>query len=229
MLPTLIDDLRHAQSTGGSGTVDAAGLLAIAYPTAAGLLLKLGDEGDAWLAAGHTVDQLADTYDRRTPEHRAALGLLLLRGATAASAVGDRDATASFLGEAHNVARHVTVDRTDAWANFSEPNVALHEVSADVALFDAGRALSAALPLTRRNIPVPERRAALWVDSARAYAQHGRLEDAYQALRTAEECAPEDIQRRPAVHALAADPVARDRRRAHVELRSWCGELGVGL
>lgn len=269
MLPTLIDDLRQAQSTGTSTTGDLAGLLAIAYQTAASLLLKLGDEGNAWLAAGraiaaaetsgdpvvmassirvqvhalararhgraavqlvrHTADQLAGAYDRRPPEHLAALGLLLLRGATAASAASDRDATASFLGEAREVARHVTVDRTDAWANFSELSVALHEVSADVALFDAGKALHAAVPLTRRNIPVPERRAALWVDSARAYAQHGRLEDAYRALRTAEECAPEDIQRRPAVHALAADLVARDRRGTLVELRSWCSELGVSL
>lgn len=42
-LPTPIGDLRHAQSTGGT-TVDLAGLLAIAYQTAASLMLKLGRE-----------------------------------------------------------------------------------------------------------------------------------------------------------------------------------------
>lgn len=55
MRAALIDDLRHAQSTSGSTTVGLAGLLATAYQTAASLLLKLGDEGNAWLAAGRAI------------------------------------------------------------------------------------------------------------------------------------------------------------------------------
>lgn len=174
----------------------------------------------------HTVDQLSGSYDQRSPRYLAAVGLLLLRGATAASRNGDRDTTQDFLTEAKEVARYVTFDRPDAWANFSPTNVALHEISAAVSFGDAGIALQTARPLMRRHIPVPERRAALWVEAARAYSQQGRLADGYQALRIAESCAAQDV-RRPAVRELVADMAARDRRRALPELHHFGRQLGV--
>ncbi|MFE7839469.1 helix-turn-helix domain-containing protein [Streptomyces sp. NPDC057474] len=174
----------------------------------------------------HTADQLTGSYDQRSPRYLAAVGLLLLRGATAASRNGDRDTTQDFLTEAKEVARYVAFDQPDAWANFSPTNVALHEVSAAVSFGDAGIALQTARPLMRRHIPVPERRAALWVETARAYSQQGRLADGYQALRIAESCAAQDI-RRPAVRELVADMVARDRRRALPELHHFSRQLGV--
>ncbi|UXI80137.1 helix-turn-helix domain-containing protein [Streptomyces vinaceusdrappus] len=174
----------------------------------------------------HTVDQLSGSYVQRSPRYLAAVGLLLLRGATAASRNGDRDTTHDFLTEAKEVARYVAFDRPDAWANFSPTNVALHEVSAAVSFGDAGIALQTARPLMRRHIPVPERRAALWVEAARAYSQQGRLADGYQALRIAESCAAQDV-RRPAVRELVADMAARDRRRALPELHHFSRQLGV--
>ncbi|MFZ4155568.1 helix-turn-helix domain-containing protein [Streptomyces pseudogriseolus] len=174
----------------------------------------------------HTVDQLSGSYDQRPPRYLAAVGLLLLRGATAASRTGDRDTTQDFLTEAKEVARYVAFDRSDAWANFSPTNVALHEISAAVSFGDAGIALQTARPLMRRHIPVPERRAALWVEAARAYSQQGRLADGYQALRIAESCAAQDV-RRPAVRELVADMAARDRRRALPELHHFSRQLGV--
>ena len=108
----------------------------------------------------------AGSYDQRSPRYLAAVGLLLLRGATAAGRNGDRETTHDFLTEAKEVARYVAFDRPDAWANFSPTNVALHEISAAVSFGDAGTALQTARPLMRRHIPVPERRAALWVEAA---------------------------------------------------------------
>ncbi|RPK62656.1 hypothetical protein EES43_13270 [Streptomyces sp. ADI96-02] len=174
----------------------------------------------------HTADQLTGAYDQRSPRYLAALGLLLLRGVTAASSGGDRAATHDFLTEAKEVARYVALDRADAWANFSPTNVSLHEVSATAAFGDVGLALEAARPLMRRHIPAPERRAALWVETARAYSQQGRLADGYQALRIAESCAAQDI-RRPAIRELVADMAARDRRRTLPELHHFSRQLGV--
>ncbi|MER5489201.1 transcriptional regulator, partial [Streptomyces sp. NPDC002812] len=91
---------------------------------------------------------------------------------------------------------------------------------------DAGLALRAAQPLMRRPIPVPERRAALWIETARAYSQQGRLADGYQALRIAESCAAQDI-RRPDIRSLVADMAARDRRRTLPELHHFSRQLGV--
>ncbi|MGW0121897.1 helix-turn-helix domain-containing protein [Streptomyces sp. NPDC003327] len=174
----------------------------------------------------HTAGHLAGSYDQRSPRYLAAVGLLLLRGVTAASTAGDRAATREFLDEARDIARYVALDRPDAWANFSPTNVALHAVSASVAFGDAGIALSTAAPLMRRHIPVPERRAALWVEAARAYNQQGRLAEGYQALRIAETCAAQDV-RRPAVRDLVADMAARDRRRTLPELHHFSRRLGV--
>ncbi len=174
----------------------------------------------------HTAGQLSGSYDRRSPKYLAAVGLLLLRGATASSSGGDRAVTKELLTEAKEVARYVALDQPDAWANFCQTNVALHEVSALVSFGDAGLALQTARPLTSRPIPVPERRAALWVETARAYSQQGRLSDGYQALRTAEACAAQDV-RRPAVRHLVADMAARDRRRTLPELHRFSHRLGV--
>lgn len=44
----------------------------------------------------HTAAQLSGSYDRRPPEYLAALGLMLLRGVTVASAGGDRATTAAL-------------------------------------------------------------------------------------------------------------------------------------
>lgn len=263
-LPGLILDLRQAGDGAGYRTGTVTALLATAYQTAASLLLKLSDHGNAWLAVGramaeaersgdpvvlassvrvhahiltrekhtdqavalvrHTADQLTGSYDQRSAHHLAALGLMLLRGVTAASGGGDRAAAQELLGEARDVSRYVAIDRPEAWANFSPTNVALHEVSAAVTLGDSGVALESARRLMRRHIPVPERRAALWVDTARAYSQQGRLANAYQALRIAESCASQDI-RRPAVRELVADMAARDRRGALPELHHFCRQL----
>lgn len=174
----------------------------------------------------HTADQLTGSYDQRSPRYLAALGLLLLRGVTAASSGGDRSATRDFLTEAKEVACYVALDSPDAWANFSPTNVALHGLSAAVVFGDAGVALDTARPLMRRHIPVPERRAALWIEAGRAYSQQGRLADGYQALRIAESCAAQDI-RRPAVRELVADMAARDRRRTLPELHRFSRQLGA--
>lgn len=148
----------------------------------------------------HTAEQLAGSYDQRSPKYLAALGLLLLRGVTAASSGGDRSATRDVLTEAKEVARYVALDSPDAWANFSPTNVALHGLIAAVVFGDGGVALDTARPLMRRHIPVPERRAALWIEAGRAYSQQGRLADGYQALRITESCAAQETSvARPSV------------------------------
>ncbi|MFD5563816.1 helix-turn-helix domain-containing protein [Kitasatospora griseola] len=175
----------------------------------------------------HTADQLGGHYDQREPGDLAAFGLMLMRGATAASTGGDRSTTAELLDQADEVARYVDRDHPDAWANFSPTNVTLHRVSAAVALGDAGAAIDTARPLIHRRIPAPERQAALWVDLARAFNQQGKLSEGYRALRIAERHAAEDIRRRPDIRELVADMAARDRRGALPELHRFSRELGV--
>ncbi|WP_079150930.1 helix-turn-helix domain-containing protein [Streptomyces sparsogenes] len=226
-----LSDVGHAWMAVGRAMAEAERcgdpvVLASSVRVHAHVLARDNHTSQAVTLVRHTAEQLTGAYDRRSPHYLSALGLMLLRGVTAASNAGDRAATQDFLREAADVARYVSLDRPEAWANFSPTNVELHAVSAAVALGDAGIALETARPLMRRSIPVPERRAALWIEAGRAYSQQGRLADGYRALRVAESCAAQDI-RRPAVRELVADMAARDRRRAVPELHHFCRQLGV--
>ena len=136
-----------------------------------------------------------------------------------ATSLEQRQAQEERLSGSREVARYVSFDRPNA-------NVALHKISAAVSFGDAGIALQTARPLTRRHIPVPERRAALRLETTRAYSQQGRLADGYQALHIAESCAAQDI-RRPAVREPVAHLAARDRRQALPELPHFSRQLGV--
>lgn len=64
-----------------------------------------------------------------------------------------------------------------------------------MAFGDAELALEAARPSCDSTFPLPERRAALWVETARAYSQQGWLDQGYRALRIAESCAAQDVRR----------------------------------
>ncbi|WP_432014708.1 helix-turn-helix domain-containing protein [Streptomyces cucumeris] len=226
-----LSDVGHAWMAVGRAMAEAERcgdpvVLASSVRVHAHVLARERHSAQAVTLVRHQADQLAGAYDRHPPRYLAALGLMLLRGVTAASAAGDRAATQDFLNEAKDVARYVALDHPDAWANFSPTNVELHAVSAAVALGDPGAALGLARPLMRRPIPVPERRAALWVETARACAQQDRLADGYRALRVAESCAAQDV-RRPAVRELVADMAARDRRGALPGLHDFSRRLGV--
>ncbi|MEU8825973.1 helix-turn-helix transcriptional regulator [Streptomyces sp. NPDC048636] len=226
-----LSDVGHAWMAVGRAMAEAERcgdpvILASSIRVHAHVLARERHTAQAVTLVRHTADQLTGAYDRQPAGYLAALGLMLLRGVTAASTAGDREAAQDFLSEAKDVARYVALDRPDAWANFSPTNVELHVVSAAVALGDSGTALETARPLMRRPIPVPERRAALWVETARACSQQGRLADGYRALRIAESCAAQDI-RRPAVRELVADMTARDRRGALPELHHFSRQLGV--
>jgi hypothetical protein len=45
------------------------------------------------------------------------------------------------------------------------------------------------------QLPTPERHAKFWIDTARAWHQHGRPDQACQSLLAAERHAPEEIRR----------------------------------
>jgi hypothetical protein len=183
------------------------------------VLIRAGHTAQAVALVRHTADQFAGAYDRRPARELSALGLMLLRGANAAATAGDRNSVGELLAEAREICRYVDTDRPDAWANFSLTNVELHTVSTYVTLGEPGQALTTARPLAQRRIPVPERRAALWVDTARALTQQNRLVAGLHALKFAASCAPEDV-RRPAIRTLVADMAERDRAGRLPELRT---------
>ena len=242
-LPGLLERLHEAcQVLDGQDRLRAYTLSADAHHVAAGLLLKLDDQGLAYLAADrsmraaqasedpitvgasariitHTLMNgrhlaaaitTASTHAARldheipghTPESLSVYGSLLLRGAIAAAQHGRRDTAHELLTEAEHAGRRLGVDGNLRWTAFGPTNATLHRVNIAVTLGDAGTAVDVARSIDLGTITVPERKASLLIDTARAFLQWGKPDKAYIALRAAEQTAHEEVAGRPSVHRL---------------------------
>jgi hypothetical protein len=124
-----------------------------------------------------------------------------------------------LLAEAEDAATRLGEDRNLRWTAFGPTNAKLHQVNIAVTLGDAGTAIDVARTVNLGNVTVTERRASFLVNPARAFLQCSKPHKAYLALRAAEEMAPEDIARRPAVHRLVRDLIvsAPPSTRSHAE------------
>jgi hypothetical protein len=251
----------------GEARLRAHALSADAHHVAAGLLLKLDDQGLAYLAAdrsmraaqasedpvtvgasariithtlmnGHhlaaaisTASSHAAQLDRqigsRTPESLSVYGSLLLRGAIAAAQHDKRDTAHELLTEAEQAGRRLGVDGNLRWTAFGPTNATLHRVNIAVTLGDAGTAVDIARSVDLTSITVPERKASLLIDTARAFLQWNKPGKAYIALRAADETAHEEVGGRPSVQRLirqlviAAPPTLRQ------DAEQFAAQIGV--
>ncbi len=165
----------------------------------------------ALISAGHPIhgaEYAADTVDRldqavpATPTADAVLGALLLRGAIAAARASDRHGATDLLSRADERAARGVPEGNLCWTGFNTANVQLHRVHAALTLGDAGQAIDHAHRIDLTKIDLPERRARLMIDVAHAYHQWNKPESAYQALRAAEETAPEEVHTRTGTRQL---------------------------
>ena len=157
-------------------------------------------------AAISTASTQAVRLDRgvsaHTPESLSVYGALLLRGAIAAAQHDKRDTAFELLAEAEQAAQRLGVDGNLRWTAFGPTNATLHRVNIAVTLGDAGTAVEVARRIDLATVTVPERKASLLIDTARAFLQWGKPDKAYIALRAAEETAHEEVAGRPSVHRL---------------------------
>jgi hypothetical protein len=248
-LPGLLGRLNTACEIMTGGARDHAHVLsADVHHVAASLMLKLGDQGLASLAADQSMRAAVTSGDPvavgssarivthalmsgghlpaavttatshatrldcdlpgKTPDTLSVYGSLLLRGAVAAADRDDRATAHELLDEAQDAARRLGIDGNLRWTAFGPVNVTLHRVNIAVTLGDAGTAIDLARRVDSGAIAVTERKAALLIDTARAFRQRGRHESAYLALRAAYEAAPEEVTGRASVRNLAGDIAA---------------------
>jgi hypothetical protein len=158
-------------------------------------------EHAAGLAAS-AADQLAQSANLDEAATLSVYGALLLRGAIAAARSEDHDHAEVLLDEAHRAAQHLGGDHNLHWTAFGPTNVLAHRVAVAVDLGDAGSAVRLARTVDISQLAVPERKAMLLLDTARALSQWGKCDRAFEAIRQAERHAPEEVRRRPAVHSL---------------------------
>jgi transcriptional regulator with XRE-family HTH domain len=144
------------------------------------------------------------TRDVGTPDvaTHSLRGALLLRAAIACAHRGDRDRAGDLLDEASGTARAVGRDGNACWTAFGPTNVRAHRVAVAVELGDAGVAVEEAGRIDLSALPLPERRTAVLLDTARAQLQRGRWERAFGAVREAERHAPDEVLTRRSAHRL---------------------------
>ena len=166
-------------------------------------------DGHHLAAAITTASGYAQRLDHdiatHSPESLSVYGSLLLRGAVAAAQHDKRATAYEFLAEADDAAQRLGTDGNLRWTAFGPVNARQHQVNIAVTLGDAGTAVDVARSIDLSAIPVTERKASLLIDTARAFLQWGRHENACIALRAAWEIAPEEVTGRPSVHRLVRD------------------------
>ena len=159
--------------------------------------------------------------------HLSLYGALLLKGAMAAAHQGDSVTSRALLGEAGTMARRLGVDANHWFTAFGPTNVAVHRVSAAVALGDGGAAVDHAKAVDPAQLPVLERRAQYLVDVARGNGQAGKDDQALRALLTAEQVAPEEVRYQPAARELVVHLLHRERAGRNSDLRALAERVGA--
>ena len=124
----------------------------------------------------------------------AAYGSLLCTAAYASAQNGRRHQALDLIAEATAAAIRMPGGAATLPA-FSATGVEVYQIGIHNALGDSAAALAHARSVTQAHLRTPERRAKFLIDTARAWQQHGRPDQACRALLAAERHAPEEIRR----------------------------------
>ncbi|WP_062977899.1 helix-turn-helix domain-containing protein [Nocardia flavorosea] len=145
------------------------------------------------------------------PASRAPVvyGALTLQSAIIAARVDDAELVRELLDSARKTASAVGADREEYRVEFGPTAVALHEVAAAVELGDAGVAIRLAARIDTDRLP-DFQRARLLADTARAWAQRRRPDQALALLLDAEALAPEYLARQRSVRSTTVDLLSMD-------------------
>ena len=182
-----------------------------------------GDAVEAFAAvlAGYSPDAAADRLDALPDlealsaavasakrDYQARRYSYVINGLPGLLARVHRHTAHELLDEAGDAGRRLGADANLRWTAFGPTNVTLHRVNIAVTLGDAGAAIDTARTVNLGQVTVTERKASLLIDTARAFLQYGKHENAYLALRAARDIAPEEVAGRPVVRQLVRDLIA---------------------
>jgi hypothetical protein len=181
----------------------------------------------ATATASRSAERLAAEVRQPTPQSLSVYGSLLLRGAIAAAHAEDRGASTTLLGEAAQTGSRLGSDDNHRWTAFGPVNVLLHRVNVAVRLGDAGAAIDYARQVDLGKLPITERKAAFFIDTAQAFTQWGKHERAYHALRAADQLAPQEIRSHPAVRHMVSDLLATAPPTMQPHIREFAQQLAA--
>ena len=170
------------------------------------------DKSQALLSTSRRADELQPHIGDNQFAHDV-YGMLHLSAALACAVQGDHDGAAEHGAEAAGVAGRLG-DRPDAFELFGPSNVAVWRASFAVEAGNAEEALTYADMVEPRRLASNNRRAALRLEKARAYAMLGKDADAVQEMRQAERLSPAQTHHHPLIRELVTDMLVRARREA---------------
>lgn len=170
------------------------------------------NKSQALLSTPHRADELQPHVgdDRFAAE---VYGMLHLSAALACAVRGDHSGACAHGAEAAEVAGWLG-DWPDSFELFGPSNVAVWRASFAVEAGNAEEALSYADAVEPRHLASGNRRAALRLEKARAYAMLGQDADAVREIRQAERLSPAQTHHHPMIRELVTDMLARARREA---------------
>lgn len=188
-----------------------------------------GHTSRAVAIATAAAQRLEQASGLSTAPEWAVYGALLLRGAILAAEGEDRATALALVGEAEQAACRLEGDDNVYGTYFCARNVRLHQLSIAVRLGDAGQAVAHAAKVDPAEIRLRERRAAYYLDLARAFTQWGKYQQAYQALLGAEHAAWQELALRPACQELLAELLCRCPPGMQPRLRQLADRIGVSV
>lgn len=190
------------------------------------VLLADGEPQAAEEVAMKAAERLQPFMSGGSADMAAMYGSVILLGAVAAARNRDAWTARDRIRIATPLARR-TGERNTQWTAFGPINVAMYAVSIEVESGEAVEGLRLAERVDHDRSPSIERRVAFLVDQAKGYEQRRDFASALTLLTTAEREAPEDMQYRPAAHAVLRTVTQRGRR--HIAAEASQLALRIGL
>lgn len=207
-------------------------LVGIAHYQVACALLAAQHVAVAEQTAAIAAEQLASVATKpriRRDEALSVQGALVLLLAVIAARRDDGHAAKRHLGEASHLAEQLGRNDNRLWTAFGPTNVAIHELSVQVALGDARRAFQLGETLNTDGLPpvLRGRRSQVHLELARAAVQQGNDSLAVLHLLEAERVATQAMSRNATARNLLTTLLARERKSATLGLRALASRAGM--
>jgi len=184
-------------------------------------------EEDAWHLTQDACSLLEPYLNGQSNGARALWGACQLHSSITAARVGREGDALRCLDAGTAMSTRLPDNYAHPWTLFGRPNVALTGVSVQVDLHKSGSALDYAGRVDPDAIPSVERRARLWLETARAYAQRRDYTSTLHVLQRAVAISEESMRCHPLSRGLAGELVTAGGRLVEREARALARRIGI--
>ncbi|THV43463.1 helix-turn-helix domain-containing protein [Glycomyces buryatensis] len=192
-----------------------------------GNVWRNGREDEALRLADDAVRILTPYLDSGSDDLRALWGACQLHGSITAARLGREGDALHRLDQAEAMSTRLPTAYAHAWTLFGRANTELTGVSVSVDLRKGGTALDKAGAVDPDVIPSVDRRARLWLETARAYAQQGEHTSALHVLQRAASVSEESMRCHPLARNISGQLIVSGGKLIEREARGLAQRLGV--